>query len=126
MKKLFIGFTACGLMLLVLGAAATRNRYVGTFVGDGTGVTNTVSVSGVATVAIYVTTATITNKVYGSNLVGVLSGTGATLVTNTVAQWPATPDAGGAAYFANSNGTVYLLTSLPFTKTWAATNKLAP
>lgn len=46
------------------------------------------------------------------------------LLTNSVPD--PTPAEGGAAYFWNSNGTVFLLTSLPFTSTWAATNKLAP
>lgn len=48
------------------------------------------------------------------------------LPTNSLASWPSAPTIGGAACFVNSNGTVYLLTSLPETLTWAATNKLAP
>lgn len=211
MKKILIGFTAFGLMLLVLGAAATRNRYVGTFVGDGVGVTNSV--------ATYVSTSPLTNKVSAANitagtvasafdgnaitnlgatggpwvrtndsraitnLAGDLtlqasstflqmnatgSGTGykyfdfynggsalslrrktdngatvldvpftiaagnftfgipVELPTNSLASWPVAPTIGGASCFVNSNGTVYLLTSLPATLTWAATNKIAP
>lgn len=198
-----LGVFGAGLLAaLVMGAAATRNKYVGAFVGDGSGLTNTAASGGSSTVAAYVSAATLTNKVQASNIVagGVLpvlnagnltniittstnafSATWATnwtsgniiefltvqamtdrtagtfrraagqtnnivevqdqsnnkllsvgpggtlhLTTNLLASWPTTPDTGGGCALVNSNGTLYALTSLPFTKTWAATNKLAP
>jgi len=46
--------------------------------------------------------------------------------TNAIASWPTTPASRGGCAILNSNGTVYILTSLPGQLTWAATNKLAP
>ncbi len=51
---------------------------------------------------------------------------GVLLKTNTAASVPTGPVVGGNSFFWNSNGVVYLLTSLPSTATWAATNKIAP
>lgn len=48
------------------------------------------------------------------------------LPTNAISAWPTTPRWHGEAYFGNSNGVVYLLTSVPGALTWAATNKIAP
>ena len=48
------------------------------------------------------------------------------LPTNAISAWPTTPRWHGEAYFGNSNGVVYLLTSVPGSLTWAATNKIAP
>ena len=71
---------------------------------------------------------TISSKL---NLTNAPAITGAFIETNYVSGssangFPATPDIGGAAWMGNSNGVVYLLTSKPFTLTWAATNKIAP
>jgi hypothetical protein len=59
-------------------------------------------------------------------LFSVNAGAVVQLATNVPSLWPAAPKQGGGCAFVNSNGTVYLLTSLPDTLTWAATNKLAP
>ena len=48
------------------------------------------------------------------------------LATNALSAWPTAPRTRGEAYFGNSNGVVYLLTSTPAALTWAATNKIAP
>lgn len=83
MKRFIFGFTVCALALLVMGAAATRNRYVGVFVGDGAGVSNAVAGSGAAT---YVTSATLTNKTYASNLVGSVAVTTTNTLTSLTVQ----------------------------------------
>ena len=59
-------------------------------------------------------------------LFGVNASGSAVIGTNELSTWPAAPTAGGQALLVNSNGTIYLLTSIPFTATWAATNQLAP
>jgi hypothetical protein len=48
------------------------------------------------------------------------------LPTNSLASWPTAARNPGEAYWGNSNGVVYLLTSPPDSTTWGATNKLAP
>jgi hypothetical protein len=57
---------------------------------------------------------------------GTLTATnGYFLPTNSLAAWPTAPATPGAAYFGNSNGVVYLLTS-GLGNTWTSTNKLGP
>ena len=46
--------------------------------------------------------------------------------TNGPAGWPAIPRYHGEAFWGNSNGVIYILTSVPGSLTWAATNKIAP
>lgn len=46
--------------------------------------------------------------------------------TNTSATWPRFASTPGGFAMVNSNGTVFIFTSLPGTTAWAATNKLAP
>lgn len=46
--------------------------------------------------------------------------------TNTTAQWPTQAVGFGGAFIGQSNHVVYLLTSTPTSKAWAATNKLGP
>lgn len=48
------------------------------------------------------------------------------LPTNAISAWPTVARVAGEAFFGNSNGTVYLLTSVPGSTAWAATNKIAP
>jgi hypothetical protein len=56
-----------------------------------------------------------------------LSGTnGYLLPTNSLSTWPTAAASPGQAYIGNSNGTIYILTSLPTGTAWVATNKLAP
>lgn len=99
------------------------------FAGDGSAVTsvNASSLTGVTTnnLATGFTNAdlsiTIAQKL---NLTNPPAISGFYLRTNSA--FPATSDVGGSAYCWNSNGVVYLVTSTPFSVTWAATNKLAP
>ena len=46
--------------------------------------------------------------------------------TNDPSQCPTAPTGGGGSAVVNSNGTTYLLSSLPNTATWASTNPVAP
>lgn len=45
--------------------------------------------------------------------------------SNAISQWPPAPKSPGDAYWGNSNGVIYLLTS-DVGMTWVATNKIAP
>jgi hypothetical protein len=53
------------------------------------------------------------------------SSIGFAISSNALTAWPSAPATAGAAYFGNSNGVVYLLTSGLGTS-WTSTNKLAP
>jgi hypothetical protein len=46
--------------------------------------------------------------------------------TNNPLTWPTAPRTHGEAFWGNSNGVIYLLTSVPGSLAWAATNKVAP
>jgi hypothetical protein len=47
--------------------------------------------------------------------------------SNSLASWPTTPEVIGDAYFGNSNGVIYLLTSTNISSlTWTKTNLIAP
>lgn len=46
--------------------------------------------------------------------------------TNALTSWPASPRTHGESFWGNSNGVIYVLTSVPGALTWAATNKIAP
>jgi hypothetical protein len=48
------------------------------------------------------------------------------LGTNALSTWPKFASTPGGGSMQNSNGTYYLLTSLPGSTAWAATNKIAP
>jgi len=75
------------------------------------------------------TAATVGNGTFKTNLsvVGSITATnGYFLPTNAITAWPTVPRWHGEAFIGNSNGVVYLLTSVPGSLTWAATNKLAP
>jgi hypothetical protein len=61
--------------------------------------------------------------VYAQSLTGT---NGYWMPTNALSAWPTAPRTYGEAYWANSNGVIYLLTSLPNSLTWSATNKIAP
>lgn len=50
---------------------------------------------------------------------------GLSIMSNSVAGWPAAPSFEGEAFIANSNGVIYLLTS-GTGNAWVSTNKLAP
>lgn len=70
-----------------------------------------------------------THPQYGNFLFAgapVISSLGIGGMTNPVASWPTIPQSPGAYDIQNSNGTVYLRTSLPNTQAWDATNKLGP
>jgi len=54
------------------------------------------------------------------------SNVGFLISTNPLSTWPTAPRHGGQCFIGNSNGVIYLLTSLPNGTTWAKTNKLAP
>lgn len=56
----------------------------------------------------------------------VRAGTGWMLATNSPASWPTGPQSDGAAFVGNSNGVLYVLTSVPGSVTWSATNRWLP
>ena len=61
-----------------------------------------------------------------SNRLSAAMAAGILISTNPLSTWPTAPSHGGQCFIGNSNGVIYLLTSLPGGTTWAATNKLGP
>lgn len=61
----------------------------------------------------------------GSSNVAHFGAGGIAMHTNSRSQWPTAALTEGGFYIANSNGGVYILTSTPGSRTWAATNKIA-
>lgn len=51
-----------------------------------------------------------------------LQGTTLEITTNALSTWPIVPTEGGASCVVNSNGSIFILSSLPKTLTWARTN----
>lgn len=57
---------------------------------------------------------------------GLETSIGIYFMTNAVAGWPAAAPYNGASFLGASNHVLYLLTSTPTSKAWAATNKIGP
>jgi len=60
----------------------------------------------------------------GNVLASIHASGGFQISSNALSTWPTAPQTSGACYFGNSNGVIYLLTSVG--NTWTATNKIAP
>ena len=141
MKNLLKGF-GLGAVLLLLVAAAGTTKYVGTFVGNGVGITNVTAstlaagatISGAANgIEVAVrrldsqTADILAVQTQAADLLWSIGKSGCVqMATNNPVDWPAAPATRGGCAIINSNGTVYLFTSAANGNTWAATNKLAP